>query len=363
VALCRSVSVFALFDLQKILGLNQAQFQVTVTDRNGRSLSADAHLGSLQEVQKIYGRGQTWHWTQFSYDQKYFDGRLDWKVGRLVNGEDFADFSCEFTNLALCGSPPGNMAINYWYNWPVSSWGTRLKQSLRGWGYLEIGAFEFNPRFLVTQDALNLGEPGGATGVLAPFETGRQPRFGEGHDGTYKFGGWYNSARAPDIAENTKGQSLLLDGGQPLIHPGEYGEYVNFLQRLTAPVSSDHKRGLSAFFNATHADRRTSALDSQFAAGLLYTGLFAPRIQDVIGLGVGRTHVNGRVAVAESLSDAVRPEGLPVQTSEYVGEMFYSLHIAQWLQLRPDVQYVLRPGGNPRTTDDVIVALRLSINF
>jgi Carbohydrate-selective porin, OprB family len=80
-------------------------------------------------------------------------------------------------------------------------------------------------------------------------------------------------------------------------------------------------------------------------------------------LGVGRTHVNGRVAVAESLSDAVRPEGLPVQTSEYVGEMFYSLHIAQWLQLRPDVQYVLRPGGNPRTTDDVIVALRLSINL
>jgi porin len=52
-----------------------------------------------------------------------------------------------------------------------------------------------------------------------------------------------------------------------------------------------------------------------------------------------------------------------VQTSEYVGELFYSLHIAQWLQLRPDVQYVFRPGGNPRTTDDVIIALRLSIDL
>jgi porin len=73
--------------------------------------------------------------------------------------------------------------------------------------------------------------------------------------------------------------------------------------------------------------------------------------------------VNSRIAAAESLYNAVRPEGLPVQTSEYVGELFYSLHIAQWLQLRPDVQYVFRPGGNPRTTDDVIVALRLSIDL
>jgi porin len=357
------LSFAALFDLRKILGINQAQFQVTVTDRNGRNLSADAHLDSLQEVQEIYGRGQTWHWTQFSYDQKYFDGRLDWKVGRLVNGEDFADFSCEFTNLALCGSPPGNMAVNYWYNWPVSSWGTRVKESLGGFGYVEIGAFEFNPRFLSTKNGLNLGEPGGSSGVLAPVEIGWQPRFSEGHDGTYKLGGWYNSSRSSDVVDNTKGQPLLLDGGQPAVHPGEYGEYVNFLQRLTAPACSDPKRGLSAFLNATHTDRRTSPLDSQVAAGLLYTGPFAPRFLDVIGLAVGRTHVNSRIAGAEALYGASRTVGLPVQTSEYVGEIFYSLHMAQWLQLRPDVQYVFQPGGNRRATDDVIVALRLSVNL
>src|ERR1700730_14477865 len=62
-------SFAALFDLQRTLGINQAQFQITVTDRNGRNLSIDAHLGTLQEVQEIYGRGQTWHWTQLSYDQ------------------------------------------------------------------------------------------------------------------------------------------------------------------------------------------------------------------------------------------------------------------------------------------------------
>jgi porin len=356
-------SFAALFDLQRILGINQARFQITVTDRNGRNLSIDAHLGTLQEVQEIYGRGQTWHWTQFSYDQKYLGGRLDWKIGRLVSGEDFADFLCEFTNLALCGPPPGNIAVNYWYNWPVSEWGTRVKASFSGFGYVELGAFEFNPRYLLTKNALSLGEPGGSTGVLAPFEIGWQPRFGGPYDGTYKVGGWYNSSRAPDVAKNTEGQPLLLDGGQPYSHPGEYGAYVNFLQHLTAPASDDQKRGLSAFFNATFADRRTSSIDSQIAAGLLFTGPFATRHRDVIGLGIGRTHVNTRIAEAESLFNALRSGSLPVQASEYVGDAFYSFQVAQWLQLRPDVQYVHQPGGNTHITDDVIVALRLSVNL
>jgi porin len=54
---------------------------------------------------------------------------------------------------------------------------------------------------------------------------------------------------------------------------------------------------------------------------------------------------------------------LPVQASEYVGELFYSFRIAQWLQLRPDVQYVFQPGGNTHAIDDVIVALRVSVNL
>ena len=48
----------ATFDLQKLLGLNQAQFKITVTDRNGQNLSDK--LDTLQLVQEVYGRGQTW---------------------------------------------------------------------------------------------------------------------------------------------------------------------------------------------------------------------------------------------------------------------------------------------------------------
>jgi porin len=348
-------------DLDRFFGLNQAQFKITITDRNGRNLSKDAHLGSLLEVQEIWGRGQTWRWTQFFYDQKYLGGVLDWKIGRLPGGEDFADFSCEFLNLALCGNAPGNIAVNYWYNWPVSQWATRLKASLQGLGYVEIGAFEFNPRYLQTQNGLDLGEPGGATGVLVPVEIAWQPVFAGRLRGSYKFGGWYNSSRAPDAVDNTNRQPRLLDGGEPYEHNGEYGEYVNFLQQLTTAAPGDSTRGVTAFFNATFADERTSTLDSQVALGLAYIGPFASRPADSIGTAAARTHVNRRVAAAEALFNVTARVPVPIQGSEYVAEIFYSAQVGTWLQLRPDIQYVHQPGGAAHAPDDLIVGLRLSL--
>jgi porin len=352
----------AILDLQTLIGVKDAQFQITITDRNGRNLSNDAKLGALEEVQEIYGRGQTWHWTEFWYDQQYLDGMLDWKVGRFSEGNDFAAFSCEFMNLTFCGAAPGNIAISYWYNWPVGPWGTRLKATITHFGYVQLGAFEVNPNYLLTRNGLNLGDPAGATGVIAPVEAGWLPTFSAALDGSYKFGAWYNSSRAPDVVSNTMGQPLVLAGGQPMMHNGEYGIYINFLQRLTAPPIEGSKKGLSAFLNATFVDRRTATIDNQIAAGIFYTGPIPLRPADEIGIAVGRTHVNSRVTAMEALNIAALPDSPGVQRSEYVGEMFYCVHTAEWLELRPNVQYIHEPGAIAHR-DDVIAGLKLAINF
>src|ERR1700721_4778165 len=39
-------------DLEKLLGLEQAKFRLSITDRNGDNLSSDANLQSLQQVQE-----------------------------------------------------------------------------------------------------------------------------------------------------------------------------------------------------------------------------------------------------------------------------------------------------------------------
>jgi porin len=347
----------ATLDLEKLLGLKQATFKLAITDRNGNNLSDDANLQSLQQVQELYGRDQTWRWTQFWYQQKYLDGLVTWKVGRLTEGEDFAAFSCEFMNLTFCGAPVGNIVGSYWYNWPVSQWATDVKISLKGLGYFQIGAFDVNSDYLENKYSMDLWRPGNASGVLVPVEFGWLPSFGDGLKGSYKFGGWYNSSTAPDVVENVNGLPLSIYGGAPLMRHGQYGAYVNFLQQVTAPAGN---RGLSVFFNATYADRRTSTQDNQIAAGLLYKGPFDWRPADELGFAVGRTHVNSRIANVEIEQNATNPGSVNVQGYEYVTEVFYAVHLTRWLDLRPNVQYVAQPGGIARNTNDVIVGLRVT---
>ena len=350
------------FDLQKLLGLNHAQFDFVITDRNGRDLSSDANLQTLQLVQEVYGRGQTWRWTEFWYDQSYLDGRIDWKVGRMPEGDDFGSFSCEFQNLTFCGSMPGNIVGSYWYNWPVSQWATRLKVAISGFGYAQIGAYEVDPSYLLTRYALDFGSPPGATGALLPLEIGWLPTVG-GLAGSYKFGGWYSTTSAADVVDNIAGQPLALVGGQPLMRHGQYGAYINFQQRLTDPSGAASQRGLSLFMNAAYADHRTSTLDSQFAVGILYKGPFPSRVGDELGFALGETHVNPRIAAVERLQNDAGQAAVNVQGTEYVGEIFYNVHAVGWLDLRPNLQYVVQPGGIAHNASDLIAGLKLSINL
>ena len=348
-------------DLQRLLGLKEARFNVVITDRNGGSLSADAGLGNLEEAQEVYGRDETWRWREFWYGQKYLNGMFDWKIGGFPPGDDFASSSCTFMNLTFCGATPGNVVGNYWYN-SVSQWATRIKANFTGFGYVELGAYEINPSYLLARYALDLASPPGATGVLTPFEIGWLPTFG-GLLGSYKVGAWYNSSTAPDVVENTIGLPISIAGGEPLLRHGEYGAYMNCQQRLTASAGRDSKPGLSVFVYATYADRRTSTLDSQAAVGMFYTGAFARRGADEIGFAVGETHVNPRIADVERLEGTQAPGPGGAQTSERVAELFYNIHVAGWLDVRPNTQYIARPGGYSNNTNDLIVGLKLAVTL
>ena len=86
------------FDLNKILAWHDTQAQITLTQRNGRSLSqtADALDGHQSSVQEVWGRGQTWRLTDFWIQKQFLQQTLDIKVGRFGEGEDFNTFDCDF---------------------------------------------------------------------------------------------------------------------------------------------------------------------------------------------------------------------------------------------------------------------------
>ena len=139
--------VGVLLDLGKVMGLKGGAFQATVTWRRGVDLTTEAGLGTLQQVQEVYGRGQTVRLTQFWYEQRIGE-RVEVKIGRTNPGEDFAVFSCHFQNLSFCGAQPGNLVGDYWYNWPVSQWGGRVHVDVRDDLYVQGGVYEVNPRNL-----------------------------------------------------------------------------------------------------------------------------------------------------------------------------------------------------------------------
>jgi porin len=349
----------ATLDAERLLGIEGGTFQATVTYRRGKDLGAAANLGVLQQVQEVYGRGQTWRLTQFWYQQSFADGHADIKLGRLTQGEDFAAFSCDFMNLSFCGAPPGNLAGDYWYNWPVSQWGVRGRIKNDSF-YAMAGAYEVNPRNL--DNKFVLGFFHGATGVLVPAEVGYTPRLGTARlPGWYKVGGWYNTANTDDLYLDINRRPQALTGLSPLRRDGRYGFYAQFQQQLTGtaedgPKGAQTTHGLVAFLNVTQTDRRTTATDSQIAAGLSFTGPLPSRPADDIGLAVARTNVNGR-GTRDLVTGAERPD------AEYASELHYSLHATDWLILRPNVQYVINPGGYDAARDVVVLGLKGAVTF
>jgi porin len=346
------------FDAEKTVGLKGGTFQATASFRRGKDLRHAAGLGVLQQVQEVYGRGQTERLTQFWYEQQLAGGAVAIKAGRATVGEDFASFSCYFMNLSFCGSQAGNLAGDYWYNWPVSQWMTRIKVS-HGDFYAQAAVYEVNPRNL--KNDFTIGKLHGATGVLVPFEVGWTPEFSQnGRVGYYKIGGWYSNANADDVYLDINRQPRVMTGMASLQRSSRSGIWINLQQQLIGrAVAGKPVSGMGVFLNLTQTDRRTSVTDNQVSAGLFWKAIIPSLPNDVLGFAVARTNVNSRAA----RGIAPLPTNSEVPNAEYASEVYYSLHPFEWLELRPNMQFVHDPGGYRKADDVKIIGLKAGVTL
>ena len=351
-------------DLETLWGWRGASFQAVMTHRSGDNLSVDAGLGTNQQVQEIHGRGQTWHLTTFALDQQFLDGRLQWRIGRLTVGGDFASFSCHFQNLTFCGSQPGNIVGDYWVNWPTSQWATVLKLDTGRQTYVQLGAYQVNPRYIddeyARRNGWKLDFPSGTTGALIPLELGWTP----GHDGlpgSYKVGGWYDTSGGDDLRLDRDRRPLALTGGEPLQRDARYGAYLNFEQQVSGQAEGS---GTHVFLNISQADRATAATDRQVSLGIRHVGPFG-REDDMLGIAVGATHANPRAAEHQRLYNRLHPDdAAPVlHGNEYVAELLYAWRPLPAVTIRPNLQYVVRPGATSEHGDVFVAGLKSSIVF
>lgn len=354
----------ASFDLGKLWGWRGARFDVKLNDRNGRNLSDDAQLGTYQQVQEVYGRGQTWHLATFALSGQSAGGRFAWRLGRLPVDADFDVFPCDFQNLGFCDSPPARIVGDYWLDSPVSTWATVLDWRSGEHGHLKLGAYQINPHYTDDHWARANGWkpdfPGGTTGALFPLEYDWSPHL-RGLPGSYRLGVWYNTAGAPDLYEDADREPMALTGGPALHRRSRSGGYLGIQQQVSGAPGG---RGATLFLNLTLADSDTSATDGQYALGMQYQGPFG-RPRDAIGAAVGATHGSHRLAAWQRLYDQRHPQAaVPVQDgSEYVAELFYGWSPLAPVTLRPNLQYVLHPGGSARHGHAWVLGLKTLVAF
>ena len=258
-------------------------------------------------------------------------------------------------NLTFCSAQPASIVDNYWYDFPVSQQVGRLKVKVRD-GFLQVGAYKINLRNL--DHSFTIGHFGGAAGAMMPIEAVWTPTH-DGLTGTYRIGGWYDSSRGNDFVLDTNGGLAALTGGTPVQRHGRWGTWFVARQQLTGGAK-DRKatRGRTLFARGAQADKRTATTDNQLTIGLFYEGVDGMGKNDAIGFVLGRTHVNARVTQAER----VEPDKA-VLHSEYVGEMFYSLHPASGVGLRPKLQYIADPGGVRRASSSVVLGLKAMVTL
>lgn len=331
----------ATLDADKAFGLKGGKFQLTISNRHGNALTNDAPLNLIQQVQPVYGRGQIWRLSALWYEQAFTGGSF--KIGRMNSAEDFASATCDYQNLTLCGSAPGHMAFDQIYNFPVSQWGARLKLNVAANKSVSVGVYESNPDNLRLSQGFNLGFDV-EDGVLMMAETAWSPVLGDGLKGTYKIGGWYDTAEVADVATDVNGDYKAVSGLPGKTRDGRYGFWANAVQQVRAP-DADGRNGLKASMLFVVTDPRTAQFQGKAALNLAWSGPFAARPQDEIGVGVGVSGYNPRVTDAQQAQVEIGLRDLPAASREYVAEAYYGWKATPWLTVRPNVQLIRHPGG------------------
>jgi porin len=350
-------------DLNRLVGIPNAKFEITLTYRSGRSLSDDALGGGLFPVQELYGAGNNMRVATLAYEQSYLHEMFNMKIGFYPLGDNFGrdPIYCHFTNGAVCGHPKSLSQNGGWHNFPTAQWGAMVQYRPLPDYYVQTGIYQNNP-YAGNHDAgFDLSFRG--SGVVVPFEVGWEPKHGiGGMPGAFRVGGYYDSAQTSDVLEDVNGLSAGLTGAPFLQRNGRWSVYT-LAKQTVYQEPSNTKRGLTLFGMATASDPETSKYRYFFSAGAVYQGTFPGRDNDYVGFEASYTRVNNRLASFQEDRNTVSGHDKGVQKYESVIEVDYGAQLCKWLNLRPNVQYVIHPGATGKVPDALVLGLYTSLSF
>jgi porin len=353
-------------DTGKAFGLQGGTFHVTALQIHGRSLSP-YYLDDLQAANGSEAEDTTRLW-ELWYDQAFDYGRADIKLGQQSIDNEFivSKYSGLFVNT-MAGWPliPSDDLYGGGPAYPLSSLGARIQAKPSDNTTILAGAFDDNPGGgAYSDDAQALD----GTGAKFNFNTGalfiaelqyavNEPAVGQmvkadqpppsGLPGTYKIGFWYDTGLFPDQRYGTDGFSLAASdsNGQPALHRGNYSLY-GVVDQTVWQSASDGSRNLNVFGRIMGAPDDQNLIDFSLNGGFTLAAPLPGRDNDQAGIDLGIGRVSSRAAGLD------RDHGTIARGVETLVELTYQAQVTPWLQLQPDLQFVINPGAGLMNPDD-----------
>lgn len=358
----QQVDFGAAIDLGRLIGVSGGGIHITFTDRVGRSLSADA-IGNEFEVQELYGAGQDFRLAELNYQQGLLSNKIALGVGWSPVGDDFGTIPilCVFQNVVLCGHANALATNSGAQNFPVAEWGAHVTARPAPQFYAATGVYQVNPDADQSNNGFDLSFR--STGIFVPVEIcWLRGHSGDELPGTYKLGAYYNSSPTPNVLTDVNGSSAGLTGAPFAIENGRWGVYAMADQMVYRP-GGDVGRGLRIGGLAGMGDRQTAKYSYFLAGGGLYQGPFRRRKNDFVSFSVAYVRTNPRLTTYQQDRNLVAPGSVAIQKYESIAEIDYNVQIAPWLSLRPNLQYIINPGGTGKIPNALVLGLFTGVTF
>lgn len=252
-----------------------------------------------------------------------------------------------------------------------AAWGGFLKIAPTDWYFLQSGLYVAIPGTGVTSNHglfFAGGQPPDSNGLYWLTETGVTPRIGPSNlTGKYSAGFLYWGVENTSFLNKQPydqrvllywqvDQQLFRESSQEpnaprALNAKSFKESVPTVQ----PKLSD--QGLYFFSQINFAPKFDNAEPFYLQTGLVYRGLIPTRDVDQLGVAFGY----GNYSYDKLLADEAA--GKAVQTCEGVVEFSYRFQVNKWAYVQPDLQYLIRPGGNGFTANATILGFQLGAEF
>lgn len=327
-------------DFEKAAGLRGLRLAVSGLYAAGPSLTNEAvhDFNTLSNIDAFDSVRLYEAWLQ----QEFWDGQFSIRFGQILADAEFfvSDYGELFVNSSFGALPLLSQNLEPPI-FPLAAPGVRLRLAPNESFYSEAALFsgktgdpatnnQHGLRFTFPQD----------DGVLLLFELGyrvnaaRASRRSGGLAGTYKLGGFYDSAAFDDPSRRGR--------------RGNYGIYLVAEQEFWHP-EENHGSALALFGRLGVAPRDRNLVPLYLEVGMNFRGFFPTRAADTAGIGFSYTQ----------LSDRLQPGG----GHEEIVELTYQAVLRDHVFLQPDLQFIFRPGAIEPAATAIVAGLRINISY